>query len=459
MSKQTIIAFIVFLGLLALVMTTVLKPKERNLSRLAVPIVSTNEVEKIIFSTNNEQFEITKEGEVWLLDDGRLADESRVQGALESLSTLHSNDLVSSNPRRHAEYDANEEKGMRVTIFSNEKSILDFFIGMAAKTMGGTYIRLADSDDIFLLKRSTVATHFVTEREQWKDLAVFDIELSDVAALKVETSAGRNVDIVAGENKQWVLGDPSVLPEEFRLDSSRIEEYVSAFLTLRAADVLAMSPDPSTSGLGFDNARDTYTLTLKNSETYTLRLGNLYSDGKSYYAEVNGEKFILITTIASNAFQVPLTHFRSLTLMDFDPEEVTQFSITSKLDQWTFKNDDGKWVQVEDKASSMKGLQVSSHAVEEMLQALSTMTGSTYVENVESSVELGFNRPTLEIRVTFESNKTATLLVGGKNDKDLFYVRGNADAGTYLVQERKVKAFTKRVSAPVDPSVEKDSTL
>lgn len=459
MSKQTIIAFIVFLGLLALVMTTVLKPKERNLSRLAVPIVSTNEVEKIIFSTNNEQFEITKEGEVWLLDDGRLADESRVQGALESLSTLHSNDLVSSNPRRHVEYDANEEKGMRVTIFSNEESILDFFIGMAAKTMGGTYIRLADSDDIFLLKRATVATHFVTEREQWKDLAVFDIELSDVAALKVETSAGRNIDIVAGENKQWVLGDPSVLPEEFRFDRSRVEEYVSAFLTLRAVDVLAMSPDPSTSGLGFDNARETYTLTLKNSETYTLRLGSLYSDGKSYYAEVNGEKFILITTIASDAFRVPLTHFRSLTLMDFDPEEVTQLSITSKLDQWTFKNDDGKWVQVEDKDSSMKGLQVSSHAVEEMLQALSTMTASTYVENVESSVESGFNRPTLEMRVTFESNKTATLLVGGKNDKDLFYVRGNADAGTYLVQERKVKAFTKRVAAPIDPSVEKDSTL
>ena len=61
MHIRTVIAIVIFVALVGLVMTTVFKPQERNLSRLSIPTVVPDTVEKIVLD-GDETFELLKEG-------------------------------------------------------------------------------------------------------------------------------------------------------------------------------------------------------------------------------------------------------------------------------------------------------------------------------------------------------------------------------------------------------------
>ena len=125
MHTRTVIAIVIFVALGGLVMTTVFKPQERNISRLSIPAVLSDTVEKIVMD-GDETFELLKEGEQWVLDDGRLADPEMIELALESLESLNSTELVSSNSEKHATYELDDEKGRRVTVFVQGEPVLDF---------------------------------------------------------------------------------------------------------------------------------------------------------------------------------------------------------------------------------------------------------------------------------------------------------------------------------------------
>ena len=112
MHKRTVIAFVVFVALLGVVMATIFKPQERNISRLSVPAIAAETVEKIVVD-RAETYELVKEGEYWVLDDGRPADDAQIDRALESVGTLTSTELVSSNPAKHATYEVDDETGSR----------------------------------------------------------------------------------------------------------------------------------------------------------------------------------------------------------------------------------------------------------------------------------------------------------------------------------------------------------
>lgn len=443
MHKRTVIAFVVFVALLGVVMATIFKPQERNISRLSVPAIAAETVEKIVVD-RAETYELVKEGEYWVLDDGRPADDAQIDRALESVGTLTSTELVSSNPAKHATYEVDDETGSRVTIFVEDQPVLDFVIGKKAK-IGGTYLRLADSDDVFFLRRSPIASHFVLQKSQWQRLELFNLSLDDVASLKVRFRDGSGFDIVPDEDKGWTLSDTSVLPDGFRFDGSKARSLVSAVLNLRAREILVMSPDPSASGLGINANVDTYTLALNNGVTHTFRLGTLDADEENYYAQLNEDQFLLIRTFAAAAIQRQLNDFRALNLMEFDPSTVTRLSITSKRERRIFDKTDDGWAVANDSAQPPTDFALNSAVVERSIQDLSGIRGTSYIAKVPTPAKAGFRKAAFEIAVTLEADETATLLLGDdlkEGDTSVYYARGNADSGTYLVPERAVAQFT-----------------
>ena len=312
--------------------------------------------------------------------------------------------------------------------------------------MGGTYVRLADTDDVYLVQRSPIKSYFASSKLQWQRLKLFDASFEDVASLKVVSGAGNEFDFVQGEDKEWALSDMSVLPEGFRFDGSIARSLVSVFLNLRAREILVMSPDPAASGLGVDGNADTYSLTLRSGVAHRLRLGKVDVDEQNHYAQLNEDQLLLIPTFAADNIRKGLSDFRALNLMEFDPNAVTRLSITSKNERRIFEKKDGQWTVAEDSAQPLTDFVLNSATVERSIQELSRVKATSYVDNAPATAKAWFRKPAFEIAVTLESDETAALLLGAdleEGAQTIYYARGNADNGTYLVPEHEVAQFTE----------------
>ena len=444
MHTRTVIAIVIFVALLGLVMMTVFKPQERNLTHLAVPDIESDTVEKIVINAD-ETFELLKEGEQWVLDDGRPADSDMVDRALGGLEGLTSTELVSSNPEKHATYEVDDEKGQRVTVFVESQPVVDVVIGKASTVGAGTYVRLADTDDVYLLQRSPVKSYFASSKVQWQRLKLFDASLADVASLNIVSGNGNEFDLVQNEDKTWALGDMSVLPEGFRFDGSIARSLVSTFLNLRAKEILVMSPDPVASGLGVDGSADTYSLSLQNAVTHTLRLGKADTDEQNYYAQFDEDQLVLIPSFAADNIRKGLNDFRALNIMEFDPNNVMRLSIKSKDGRHVLEKTDGQWTVAEESAQPSAELVLNGATVERSMQELSRVRATSYIANAPATAKAGLSKPAFEIVVTLESGETATLLLGDElkeGVQTVYYASGNADNGTYLVPEHEVAQFT-----------------
>tara|TARA_B100000315_G_scaffold246593_1_gene274073 strand:+ start:10656 stop:12041 length:1386 start_codon:yes stop_codon:yes gene_type:complete len=451
MQKRTVIVFALFVLLLGLVMITILKPQERNLTRLLVPTVLSEKVDKIVFD-GNEAFELLKESGQWVLDDGRSADLEMIERALESLGSLASTELVSSNPENHATYEVDDENGHRVTVFVQSQPVVDFVIGKASK-FSGMYVRLADTSDVYLSQGSPVKSYFPSSKSEWQRLKLFDISLVDVASLAMALQNGMAVELMRGEDKQWMLKDMSVFPEGFRFDGSRVRSHVSELLNLRAREILVMSPDPVVSGLGVAGSVDTYSLSLQSGEKYTLRVGNYdsirtsHEDEQNRYAQLDDDSFLLIDAFTADNLQRGLNDFHALNLMDFNPSNVTRLLIKSNTERRVFGKKDGQWSVAEDSVQPSSEFVVDEAKVEQSIQALSSLMAIARLENESVSVKDGLRDLTFKIEVTLDSGEVITLFLGAelkeqKSAQAVYYARGNVDDSAYIVSARAVSQFT-----------------
>ncbi len=449
MHTRTVISIVIFVALGGLVMTTVFKPQERNISRLSIPVVLLDTVEKIVMD-GDETFELLKEGEQWVLDDGRLADPEMIERALGSLGSLNSKELVSSNSEKHATYELDDEKGRRVTVFVQGQPVLDFVIGKASKH-SGQYVRLEGADDVYLASRSPLRSYFVFSKSDWQKLKLFSgMPLDDVASLKLVSGDGNEFDLVQDEDKdrdkKWELGVTSILPDGFRFDGFKAQSYVSSFLHLKAKEILVMSPDPEVSGLGVDGDVELYALSLRSGATQKLRIGNVDAASKeNYYAQLNDDQLLLIGISAVNRIRREVNDFRALNLMEFDPNNVTRLSIKSKNERRVFEKADGQWKIASDLFEPATDFVVNEVMVDRSIQELSRVGATSYITHVPATARAGFRKPAFEIVVTLKSDESATLLLGAdleEGEQTSYYARGNADNSTYLVPEHAVAQFT-----------------
>ena len=191
-------------------------------------------------------------------------------------------------------------------------------IGKASAVGAGTYVRLADTDDVYLVKQSPIKSYFASSKLQWQRLKLFDVSLADVTSLQLVSGAGNEFTLVQSEDKEWALRDMSVLPEGFRFDGANARSLVSALLNLRAKEILVMSPDPAASGLGIDGNAATYTLALQGGVTHILRLGSVDADEQNRYAQLNEDHRPLIPTFAADNIRKGLDDFRALDVIETD---------------------------------------------------------------------------------------------------------------------------------------------
>jgi len=254
MKKGTIVAIVVFAGLLALVVIRSRKPAERGITKLSFTSISPKAIDGLEISGPNP-IKMSRKGDGWVLADGKAAAEKAPDAAVKGLVAIDTADLVTHDPDRFKALKVDDKGGTHVVAKGSGKVLADFYVGKMDR--GGTYVR--HGDDVYIV-HGIYPAMFSKPAAQWHHLKLFDLKPDDVTKLEVALHGEKPYTLVQTKKKDgYTLADPSVLPKGFRFDKNAAAGLVRTITSARAKTVL--ETDPGTKTTGLTGGADTFTLT------------------------------------------------------------------------------------------------------------------------------------------------------------------------------------------------------
>lgn len=153
MNKPTLAAIGAFVVLLLAFFATREKAVSVGVKKFDVPAISTAAIDSVtVTGANAAKLERGANG--WTVADPAKADvkfpadDAQVQAVLSALAEFKAPDFVNDKADKHAEYEVTNDKGTTVAVSGGGKSFT-VILGKASKS-GGTYVRKADGDAVFV---------------------------------------------------------------------------------------------------------------------------------------------------------------------------------------------------------------------------------------------------------------------------------------------------------------------
>lgn len=435
MKKSTILAIAVFAALLVGALAMMREKPERGITRISFADVKPDQVSRIE-TRGKSSVKLTKDGDVWKLEDGKRADSVAIQRLLEAIPKIQSSTVVTRNAERFSELEVDDEKGTGIVLASGDRELADFVVGKTAR--GGAHVRV---DDTVYTVRGVFPSVFAREPGQWIEKKLFDVDREEVEKVEVSLADGTRYNLVLKDSK-WGLEDPSVLPAGFRFDASQAEGVANQVINARANEVLDTDPGDDKTKLG--GTTDSFTLVAKDGSRKTLRLGG-ESDEKNVYARADGwDEVLTLFPHSSRALRKTPTDMRDLALMSFVPNDVVKLEIENGADRLRFERDvDGKtWKVAETTGEPPADFQLDPMKVEQRVVAMRSARASAIAPEGAAAK---LDEPTAKLTATTDKGETAVLAFGAEtkeDDRGAVFARGNADASTYLVAEFTRESLT-----------------
>ena len=104
---------------------------ERGITRISFSNLDTGPVDRVVVEGKNP-IELKKVDGVWVLADGKRANQRSVERLLEALPNIQSSDLTTREEKRFAEFEVDEEKGSHVVAYAGSEVLVDFWVGKSA---------------------------------------------------------------------------------------------------------------------------------------------------------------------------------------------------------------------------------------------------------------------------------------------------------------------------------------
>ncbi len=295
MAKNTLI-LLGFLAVLALLVTLVIKPRsldEGPAGGRSGPLVAGLEkgkVDKIEVISGGETTVVERKEGIWIVSSQNdfPADENAVNRALDGLAKLRDLRPVSRNPEKHELFEVAGEKAVEVKIHAGGGLAAHFFLGKVAFASGSSYLRLADSDEVYEISRKLHddfdrGTKYTPTSPTWKDRTLSRIKPEEVARITIkkpqaDKEAEKELIVETMENGEAMIKKPF----EARADPNKWLAVKNQLGHIVAAGFVEDETDPAT--LGFDKPSLVIDIDLKDGTRKTLIFG-AKSDKNRYYAK------------------------------------------------------------------------------------------------------------------------------------------------------------------------------
>ncbi len=448
MKKSTLLAVLVFAGLLVAALMSLQRKPERGVSRISYAGVDIAKVDKVVVK-GPKPVTLVKKAETWQLESGKEADANVVKRMLEAIPKIVSSHTLTRDSARYAELEVDEEKGTAVQVFAGGQKLADFVVGKSGS--GATPVRV--EDDVYGVPG--VGSHlFSKDASAWQERKLFKAKLDEVDRVEVELAAGPAYALVKQES-DWALAEGATVPEGFRFDKNAARSLASALVNARADAILDSDPGAETSGLA--EGADLLRFSGKDGLSGELRLGKAREDKKVHAQVAGSADVVTLAEYTVKNLRKAATDLRELTLIELDKTLVRALEIRDGKKLLRFEKKGADWSVAKSSEAVPDGFELDSAAVDRKLGALAGVRAMKLAAEV-SARHAGLAKPKVMVTAILEDKSKVSLAFGDSfkdGERDVSYARGNIDAAIYVVtkyvrdaQTGGLDSFKKRPQAP-----------
>jgi hypothetical protein len=249
------------------------KPADLKEKAPIIPKPAPEDVSRIVIGVKGKPTTLNFVGRDWRITSplSARADQNAVQTVLAEVRKLNVPESTWGGAEKHAEFELDDAKGLRVELFGKGGQKLSAFL-IGKEDKGQTYLRKVGDSKVYKtygLNRSA----FNKAPEAWRSKTLLSFSQADVVALDLEREGGA-LRIVRSSN-EWKLEKPA----PGKADGKKVEELLRALSHFTATDFAPATVKPAETGL--DKPMLKVTVELKDRK-FTMLLGAKSPSGLSY---------------------------------------------------------------------------------------------------------------------------------------------------------------------------------
>ena len=277
-----LVGVLVVLGLLVLILENPFgkseEQKKVDEAGLLFPFFKKENVAKIeiISAFGLTTTTLVKQNDEWLVEsmDNYPADQTAVGELLDKVAEMKTIQLASSNPEKQAVFQVDSSGVEAKLIDAGGNLLAHLFAGKTTPEIFNSYIRAADSNDVYIVKGYLKAT-FDKGYRSWRDRTIFAFLTEDVTHLTIQ-SEEEELALQTDAAGVWQMLKPLVSAA----DGTEVETITELMSSLETDD---FAEPKDLSEYGLDAPKMSITATLKDGSARTLLIG--MEESGSYYVK------------------------------------------------------------------------------------------------------------------------------------------------------------------------------
>ncbi|NWG14255.1 MAG: DUF4340 domain-containing protein [Acidobacteria bacterium] len=269
------------------------------------------------------------------------------------------------------------------------------------------------------------------EKQKQEENRIWKLESNNIQQIELITPE-EHVTLVRKNDKEWKITAPRALDA----DSDELNRMAGSAADISRESVLeAGAKDLARYGL--EPAQVKLFLKTKDGKDYRIRFGSNNPTGNSTYAALEGKNdILLVASYVASSFRKKLEDLRNRAILNFEQYETQSLDLQSaKGNVKLVKENDKWWLQGKDRWAA------DSSAVNGVLSALSSGRLKEFFEaNAEDYSTLGFERPLLDVRITYGKDRALKHLTVGLEKSKLVARGGKPSKPEAAKKEEKAGA-------------------
>ena len=219
-----------------------------------------------------------KQNDQWVVAtmDNYPADSEGVKDLLEKVAEFDNSKHVSDNPKNRAEYQVDSSGVEAKLLDAEEKTLAHLFVGKNTPGIFNSYVRVADSNDVYEGKGYLQSTFDKGERT-WKDRTIFKFEKGHVTRIDI-VSPEETIELRLDSENKWQLLQPITAAA----NQTEVENLLSFYSDLKTDD---FAEAKELTEYGLDTPTSSITVSLNDGTAAKLLIGKEEDEGGKLYVK------------------------------------------------------------------------------------------------------------------------------------------------------------------------------
>ena len=301
----------------------------------------TPQINKIELIRDKKTLTLKKNEALWqLIEEETTAkgNESEITNLLKTIQAAHIEQFVEEQPEQLASYGLNNSKltVKLTTLKANEP--LTLFIGK--KSEHGFYAKTLSKKNIFVINQSLFDALNNRQLVDFLNKSLVEFNDDDLSKVTLRMDDSR-VDLIRDKKdlQKWTM----VKPFDMKANTATINSLLFDLKNTRIVQFIKTNAKNSKM-FGMEQPEKEISLTYKNGETWTLKLGGQTSNADHYFAQRSDEEtvFTLQKSSIESIFR-SLYDLKDRTVLEFDDDVAREIQIHDSKQTFILKKSTNKW--------------------------------------------------------------------------------------------------------------------